>query len=160
MTHRLEREQWIPGSLEDVFAFFSVAENLARITPAEMGFHILSPLPIEMRVDTIIEYRIRIAGVPLRWRSRISVWEPPHRFTDVQERGPYALWEHTHSFAPEGDGVRMRDVVEYRLPLGPLGRIVHALAVRRMLGGIFDHRARVIGEVFAKTLLVRPPGAD
>ena len=147
-AHRLEREQWVPGTLEDVFAFFSVAENLARITPAEMGFHILTPPPIEMREGTILEYRIRIAGLPVRWRSRITGWDPPHRFADVQERGPYAYWEHTHSFAAEGDGVRMTDVVLYRLPFGPLGKIVHALAVRRMLERIFDHRNETILRLF------------
>lgn len=139
-TYLLEREQWIPRPLPEVFEFFARAENLGRITPPWMHFRIRTPLPIEMRVGTRIEYTIRLAGLPLHWRTRITTWEPMRRFEDVQERGPYALWEHEHRFAVREGGVLMADRVRYALPLGVLGRGVHALAVRAVLAAIFDHR--------------------
>lgn len=147
-SHRLEQSQLIQRPLLEVFAFFSDAANLERITPAFLHFRIQTPLPIEMRSGTQIDYTISIAGVPLRWRTRIASWEPPLRFIDDQERGPYALWHHTHEFEPVGDSTRMRDTVDYRLPFGPLGALVHALWVRRTVEHIFEHRQRVIEELF------------
>jgi ligand-binding SRPBCC domain-containing protein len=146
--HRLEREQWIEAPLEHVFGFFSDAANLETITPAWLGIRILSPLPIAMRPDARIVYRIRLAGVPLRWRTRITVWEPMQRFVDEQERGPYALWEHTHRFAARDGGVWMSDLVRYALPLGPLGALAHATAVRAALAAIFDYRFARIRDLF------------
>lgn len=100
-----------------------------------------------MREGLEIEYRIRPLLVPQKWISRITVYEPPHRFVDEQVHGPYALWRHTHTFEADGtDRTRIRDRVEYDLPLGPLGRLAHALFVRRQLEAIFDHRERVIRE--------------
>jgi ligand-binding SRPBCC domain-containing protein len=137
--HTLEREQLLPISLDEVFAFFSDAGNLDSITPPWVGFRFITPLPIAMQKDAIIEYRLRLAGVPLRWRTRIVSWDPPHGFLDVQERGPYALWEHHHQFAPCTGGVLMRDLIRYALPLGPLGALAYP-AVRAALAAIFDHR--------------------
>jgi ligand-binding SRPBCC domain-containing protein len=139
-TYLLEREQWIPRTLPDVFEFFARAENLGRITPPWLHFRIHSPLPIEMRAGARIDYTIRLAGLPLRWRTRIASWEPMRYFEDVQERGPYALWEHEHRFATREGGVLMADRVRYALPFGPLGRGVHALVVRASLAAVFDHR--------------------
>jgi hypothetical protein len=136
----LERTQSIERPLSETFDFFARAENLELITPPWLHFRILSPLPIQMRVDARIDYTIRLAGWPMRWRTRIAVWEPERRFVDVQERGPYALWEHAHFFAPQGSGVRMTDRVRYALPLGWLGRSANALAVRFALPAIFDYR--------------------
>lgn len=147
-VYQLEREQWIPAPLERVAAFFADAGNLDAITPPWLRFRILTPLPIEMRADARIEYQLRLAGVPLRWRTRIAKWDPPHGFVDVQERGPYALWEHTHRFRPLGAGVLMADVVRYALPLGPLGALAHAAGVRAALAAIFDHRFDRIRELF------------
>ena len=146
-VYRLEREQWVPGPLPAVFDFFSRAENLGRITPPWLDFRIRSPLPIDMRVGASIEYTIRLAGVPLRWRTRVSEWEPPKRFADVQERGPYILWDHHHVFRAVGDGVLVSDCVHYALPFGPLGRATHALAVRAALANIFDYRFARIREI-------------
>ena len=146
--HRLEREQRLTASPEQVFAFFSDAANLDALTPPWVGFQFLTPPPIEMRSGALIEYRLRLAGVPLRWRTRVVHWDPPCGFVDVQERGPYALWEHTHDFAPDASGVWMRDLVRYALPLGPLGQIAHALAVRAALAAIFDFRFARIRERF------------
>jgi len=148
-TYLLEREQHIARPLAEVFDFFARVENLGRITPPWLHFRIHSPLPIQIRVGTQIDYTIRLAGVPLRWRTRIVVWEPERRFVDLQERGPYALWEHAHEFAPRGAGVKMTDRVRYALPLGWLGRAAHAVAVRRALAAIFDYRAARIDALLA-----------
>jgi ligand-binding SRPBCC domain-containing protein len=147
-VHLLEREQWIPAPLDRVAAFFADAANLEELTPPWLRFRILTPLPIEMRTDTRIEYRLRLAGVPLRWRTRIAKWDPPHGFVDVQERGPYALWEHTHRFRPLDGGVLMADCVRYALPLGPLGALARTAAVRAALAAIFDHRFARVRERF------------
>lgn len=148
-TYSLDREQWVPQPLEVVFDFFSRAENLGRITPSWLGFRIHTPLPIEMRQGARIDYTIRLAGVPMRWRTQVTVWKPSLGFVDVQERGPYALWEHTHEFRPQGGGVLVADRVRYALPLGPFGRMAHTLAVRAALAAIFDHRSQRIRELLA-----------
>jgi ligand-binding SRPBCC domain-containing protein len=130
--------------LAEVFAFFSDAANLEAITPDFLRFRILSPLPIAMRPGARIDYQLSLFGVPFRWRSRIEDWEPGRRFVDVQERGPYLRWHHTHEFDAVPDGTRVRDTVRYALPLGPLGALAHGLFVRRQVEGIFDHRRRRI----------------
>ena len=148
--YRLEREQWIAAPQARVFAFFADAANLETLTPPWVGFRFLTPLPIAMRPGAHIEYRLVLAGVPVHWRTRITVWEPEGRFVDIQERGPYALWEHTHEFEPCGDGVLMRDAVRYALPFGPLGRLVHAVAVRSALAAIFEYRFARIRALFPR----------
>ena len=141
----LLREQRLPGTPEEVFPFFEDAHNLEEITPGFLGFRVVTPAPIDMAVGTRIEYRLRLHGVPVRWRTRIAVFDPPHVFADVQTSGPYRLWHHTHVFEPDGrGGTIMRDRVRYALPLGPLGGVAHALFVRRDLRRIFDHRHAVV----------------
>ena len=147
--HVLEREQWLPATLARVFAFFADAANLEAITPPWLGFRIRSPLPVAMRPDARIDYTIRLGPVPMRWRTRIALWEPGARFVDVQERGPYARWEHTHEFKAIGNGVLMRDVVRYSLPFGPLGTATHAVLVRGLLARVFDFRFARVRELFA-----------
>jgi ligand-binding SRPBCC domain-containing protein len=147
-TYLLQREQWVPRPVDEVFAFFADATNLEAITPPWLNFCILSPAPIAMRRGAAIVYRLRWHGLPLRWFTEIEEWEPPVRFVDVQRRGPYALWHHTHEFEPAGSGTRMRDLVRYALPLGPLGRLTHRLVVRRNLEAIFDYRAKKVTEIF------------
>jgi ligand-binding SRPBCC domain-containing protein len=138
----LTREQRLPGKPAEVFGFFADALNLERITPAWLSFRVTTPKPIEMGPGTLIEYRLRLHGVPLRWLTRIDVWAPPHRFVDRQLRGPYSRWVHEHTFAADGpDATLMRDRVEYSLPLGPLGAVADVVLVRRDLARIFDHRA-------------------
>ena len=147
-THRLVREQRLGGSLEEVFAFFTDVHNLERMTPRWLALRIVGSPPDPLRQDAIIDYTIRLAGVPVRWRTRIVDWQPGRQFTDVQERGPYALWEHTHSFRAVADGVLMRDEVRYALPFGPLGSLAHAVAVRPSLRRIFDFREEVMAALF------------
>lgn len=144
--HRLERIQLIQRPLSEVFAFFSDAGNLQAITPSFLGFRILTPLPIEMRAGARIDYALSLAGIPLRWQTRITEWEPEARFVDEQERGPYTLWRHLHEFESLGDATRIRDVVDYALPFGLLGALAHALWVRRTLDAIFDYRERAVAE--------------
>ncbi len=137
----LEREQRLPGPPEQVFPFFADARNLEAITPPLLRFVVVTPEPIAMRVGTLIQYRLRLHGVPVSWLTSIQAWEPPHRFVDVQVRGPYALWHHTHTFAPDGDGgTVMRDVVRYAIGFGPLGELADRLLVQRDLDAIFAFR--------------------
>lgn len=150
----LERTQLIPRPRDEVFPFFAAAENLERITPGALGFRILTPLPIEMRKGALIDYRISLSGVPMRWRTEITEWQPNERFVDLQLRGPYRYWHHLHEFRDAPGGTEMYDRVDYALPFGPLGVGVHALFVRRTLHGIFDHRRRVIDDLFS----VNPAG--
>jgi ligand-binding SRPBCC domain-containing protein len=139
--HTLRREQRLPGSPDEVFPFFADAGNLEAITPSWLSFAVTTPRPIPMDVGTIIEYRLRLHGLPIRWLTQIEAWEPGVRFVDRQLRGPYALWHHTHEFEATGDGgTLMRDTVRYALPLGPAGALAHALFVRRDLERIFDFR--------------------
>lgn len=151
--HVLEREQLVRAPEKVVFAFFADAANLEVITPRWLGFRILTPVPIDMREGALIEYRLSLAGLPVRWRTRIERWVPGQGFVDVQESGPYALWEHTHVFEPTDRGVLVRDRVRYALPFGPLGRLAHALWVHSALARIFDHRYHRVRE-----LLERPDG--
>ena len=143
--HLLQREQRLPHPPERVFAFFADARNLEAITPPLLRFRVLTPGPIEMRVGTHIQYRLRLHGIPVNWHTTIQAWEPPHRFVDVQVRGPYALWHHTHTFRGDGEGgTVMRDEVRYAIGFGPLGDIAERLLVRRDLARIFDFRAREV----------------
>jgi len=152
----LEREQRIPRPRAEVFPFFADARNLERITPPGLRFRILTPEPIVMGAGTIIEYQLRLFGVPFRWRTAIEAWDPPARFVDVQERGPYRVWRHAHTFEDVPGGTLMRDRVEYQLPLGPLGRLVHGVFVRRQVAAIFAFRRQVVEQQLALAGGVRP----
>jgi len=146
--HVLERTQSIPASRREVFEFFSDPGNLARLTPPNLNFRIFGPPPARLEAGSRLEYRIRWSMVRLRWVTRITRWVPDSEFEDVQEEGPYRVWIHTHRFEDVGKRVTMHDRVEYALPLGPMGRLVHRLAVRRQLETIFDFRRQAIEEIF------------
>lgn len=140
--------QVIPRPRTEVFAFFADARNLERLTPPFLRFQILTSGEIEVKPGTLIDYRPHLYGVPMKWRTEIERFEPEDRFVDVQLKGPYALWRHTHEFRDVPGGTEVSDHVEYALPLGPLGSVAHALLVRRSLQRIFDFRQRVLTEVF------------
>lgn len=146
--HLLERTQIVPRPRAEVFSFFADAANLQRLTPPFLGFTILTPQPIAMRTGTIIEYRIKLSGLPLRWKTLIAAFEPNDRFVDVQLSGPYAHWHHTHTFRDVPGGTEVGDRVEYQLPFGVLGRAVHAVVVTRQLRTIFDYRGRMMRELW------------
>ncbi|HEY5318511.1 MAG TPA: SRPBCC family protein [Solirubrobacteraceae bacterium] len=146
-VHRLEREQLVPRALPEVFEFFSRAGNLERITPPWLSFGLITPEPIELRSGTLIEYRLRVHGLPLRWVSRIEEWEENRVFVDRQLQGPYGLWHHRHEFAAIPQGTRVRDHVDYALPFGLLGDLVHSAVVRRDLTRIFDYRNQAVARL-------------
>lgn len=143
-TYRLIREQTIARPLDEAFAFFADARNLETLTPPWLRFEILTPGKIDMQVGTIIQYALRVHGLPIHWTTAITVWNPPIEFVDVQLQGPYVLWHHRHTFESLGESTRMMDEVHYRLPIGWLGRAMNSVLVRRDLGAIFDYREQTI----------------
>lgn len=142
----LRTEFWLPRASGEVFPFFADARNLEAITPDAVRFEILTPPPIVMRVGLRIDYRLRIQGIPIRWQSEITAWDPPRRFVDEQRRGPYRLWIHEHSFEERDAGTIVRDQVQYAAPGGPL---VERLLVRPRLRRIFAYRHARLRERFA-----------
>ena len=137
---RISRTQLVAKPLGEVFAFFSDPANLEELTPPFLRFRILTPLPISLGTGSQLDYELSLFGVPVRWRTRITDFQSGKRFVDEQESGPYALWRHTHEFEAHGASTLVRDVVDYRVPLGPLGSLAHVLFVRRTLDRIFDYR--------------------
>lgn len=132
----------LPLPREDVFAFFCNAANLERITPPELRFEITSPLPIEMKAGALINYRLRLMGVPFDWQTRISLWQP-EAFVDEQLRGPYRNWIHTHRFIEQDGSTQIKDEVRYRLPLYPVGEMAYPI-VRWQVRRIFRYRQGAI----------------
>jgi ligand-binding SRPBCC domain-containing protein len=147
-AYKLVHEQLVPRKLEEVFSFFARAENLQTLTPKWLNFRILSVDPQPMREGTRISYALRVHGISLRWTSEIVEWDPPHAFVDVQIRGPYKLWRHTHRFAAQGESTRITDEVQYALPFGILGRIAHRFLVRSDVEKIFAYRQERINALF------------
>lgn len=142
---KIQTELWLPRPRHEVFRFFADARNLEAITPPWLKFEVLTPAPIAMRLGTLIDYRIRIHRFPIRWRTEIAEWEPPHQFVDVQLQGPYTLWHHTHTFEERDGGTLCVDRVRYR-PRG--GALINWLFVRRDVGRIFQYRQQRMQELF------------
>ena len=141
-------EIWLPRAPAEVFPFFGDATNLNLITPPWLHFEILTPGPIVMRAGTLIDYRLRVRGVPLRWRTHINAWEPSHRFVDEQIRGPYRLWIHEHTFEPREGGTLARDFVRYAVTFD---FVAHAWLVRPDVEKIFEFRSRALQQQFPKS---------
>jgi ligand-binding SRPBCC domain-containing protein len=148
-TYLLEREQWLPKPIGEVFAFFSRPENLQQITPRWLDFRMVET-PKELKPGSLIRYRLRWHGVPVRWTTKITEWNPPHGFVDRELKGPYALWNHEHLFTEKDGGTTMRDRVSYALPLAWAGRIAHWALVRSDVESIFDFREEMMARLFPK----------
>jgi ligand-binding SRPBCC domain-containing protein len=146
-VHLLERSQRVSTGLEDTFALYATADNLEPITPPWLRFRVLDPRPEALSAGARLEYSLVLHRIPIRWTTEISEWEPPHRFVDFQVRGPYALWEHTHTFEPVAGGTLLVDQVRYAVPYGPLGALAHVAFVRRDLRRIFDFRRDAVAEL-------------
>jgi ligand-binding SRPBCC domain-containing protein len=164
VTYRLQCSLTAPVPLEQVFRFFEDPRNLGRITPPWLNFRIVDAENVHMRAGAEIDYVIRWQGLPMKWKTLIREYEPPHRFVDEQARGPYALWRHEHTFEEGAAGVTIRDQVDYRLPLGVFGRMAHGVVVKRQLLEIFRFRQRAIarilnapGVVLGEPRIVRSP---
>ena len=147
-VYTLKREQIISKNILDVFDFFSRAENLATITPPKMKFKILTPTPIEMKEGALIDYTVRVLGIPIRWRTLITKYQPPNIFIDQQLKGPYSLWHHTHTFEQISQNETLiKDIVVYTIPFGFIGRIVHFLYIKKDLDKIFNFRKDKIADL-------------
>jgi len=140
-----QSELWLPFPPGELFPFFADAANLDAITPRSLNFRVVTPPPVEMREGALIDYRLRVRGIPLRWRTRIDVWQPPHRFVDEQVRGPYRQWIHEHTFEARDDGTLARDLVRYGVPLDFL---VHRWFVRPEVERIFRYRSEALRKLF------------
>jgi ligand-binding SRPBCC domain-containing protein len=141
-------EQWLPHAAQEVWPFFCDAHNLEDITPPFLAFRVLGMSTPAIGAGTLIDYRLKLNGIPIAWQTRIDTWDPPRRFIDLQAKGPYALWHHTHDFITIGGGTLMRDTVRYRLPAGWLGALASGSKVAGDVERIFDFRSRKIDERF------------
>lgn len=147
--HTLDEEVWLPLSRDHVFPFFADAGNLDAITPPWLNFRILSPLPIEMKPGALIEYRLRLHGIPIFWRTEISEWNPPFHFVDRQIKGPYRKWVHTHTFHESNGGTSVHDHVEYESPGWILEPLINRFFVQRDVERIFQYRTERIRELLS-----------
>jgi ligand-binding SRPBCC domain-containing protein len=155
--HVLERSQRVEVPVEQAFDFYVDALNLEPMTPPWLHFEVTTPGELRLQQGTLLDYKLRLHGVPVRWQTGIETWEPPLRFVDTQRKGPYSLWEHTHLFEKDGETATIiHDRVRYAIPLGPLGELAHLLFVRRDLRRIFDYRREA---VYERLVLGRPRGA-
>lgn len=149
--YTLERTQRIPISLEEAWNFFQNPGNLSKITPSEMGFETLSEVPEKMYPGLFIHYKVSpLFGIKMNWTTEITYVQEPHYFVDEQRVGPYAIWHHEHHFKEIEGGVEMLDRVNYKIPLGILGKIAHPIIVRSKLEEIFEYRIRAVEEIFGK----------
>ncbi len=153
----LERRQIVAGDVPEVFGFFKDPHNLESITPPWLHFRVVSSSTPVVREGTEIEYRLRWQVFPMKWRSRISEYVEGEMFADEMLSGPYTRWYHRHLFTSVPDGVEMTDIVQYQLPLGPLGRLAHAMTVRSQLEAIFDYRRSAIARIFGLPLPAGTP---
>lgn len=146
-TYTLDDELWLPHPIDDVFSFFADAFRLEEITPPWLHFHVLTPKPITLHAGALIDYKLRLHGLPIRWKTEISEWNPPYRFVDRQLRGPYRLWHHLHTFEERDGGTLVKDHVDYSVPGG---RLVDRFFVRPDLHRIFAFRHQKLLEFFGQ----------
>lgn len=142
------KEQFVPSDMDTVFEFFSRPENLEKITPSAMGFNIITPTPIEMKEGAIIDYTVKILGVPVRWRTMITSYKKNEYFVDEQLKGPYSYWHHKHTFKEVEGGILIIDEITYALPIQAFRKIVHPVLIKPQLNQIFDFRFQTIKDKF------------
>lgn len=150
MMYRLERTQQLSCSLDEAWSFFSSPHNLAKITPPDMGFVVHTKLENqEFREGLIIDYTVRpLFRIPMNWQTKITQVDFMKSFTDFQQKGPYSLWNHYHEFEENEQGVLIKDLVDYKLPFGFIGRIAYVLVVKKKLEYIFDYRSKILEQIF------------
>ncbi len=148
-TYYFTQQIKIHKTIQEVFEFFSNAENLNRITPPHLEFKILTPQPIQIEPGTTIDYRLRLYKFPIHWKTKITAWEPPYRFVDAQLKGPYKKWIHQHRFQSENDGTIVEDNLEYAIPGGIAAPFIHWIFVKRDIENIFRFRAGKLDEIFS-----------
>ena len=146
--HTLIKHTEINKPITEVFDFFGKAENLNELTPPDLHFNIITPLPIAMKAGTIIDYKIRLGIIPMKWKTLISAWEPPFRFVDEQLSGPYVTWIHEHKFEYSGQKTKMTDTIQYVAPGLFLEPIVHNLFIKSKVNQIFEYREKRLKELF------------
>lgn len=149
-TYYIKEEQFLPVDIYKAWDFFSSAENLAVITPPELGFKVLTAVKDkDIYEGMLIEYNVSpLFKIRLHWKTEIAKVDKPHSFMDRQLKGPYKLWEHTHVFVEKENGTLMKDSVKYQLPFGILGRLAHSLIVRKKLNHIFAYRRQILNQIF------------
>ena len=148
--YELVKTQVIDSSIDNVFDFFAKPENLKKITPEKLSFNIITPTPITMDKGTVIDYTIRLFGIQVHWRTLITMYDPPHEFIDEQIKGPYNFWHHNHKFKEVEGGVEISDKVNYSIPMGVFGRVLHFFWIKRDLEKIFLHRKKFFENIFDK----------
>lgn len=150
MIYYFKTEHFLPVSIDEAWNFFSSAKNLSRITPPEMDFKILSSLEDkEINEGMLIDYIVKpVFGIPLKWQTEIFNVNKPHCFADRQLKGPYKIWEHTHTFIPQENGTLMKDEIKYQIPFGIIGQMAHSLFVREKVKDIFRFREKALDKIF------------
>ena len=143
-----ECEQWVPKTIEEIFPFFAEAKNLEKITPPHLRFHIVGMNTETINKGTLIDYKLQLYGVPFKWKTKISEFEPNKMFIDEQLKGPYSKWVHLHTFEQINGGTLLKDLVHYRIPMGALGKILLGRFIRKDIEKIFNYRKSVIAELF------------
>lgn len=156
MYYELTDHFVVSADADRTWAYFASAENLPRITPPWLAFRILTPSPVVIENDSLLDYTIRWMGLPIRWRTRIIDWTPPRQFIDLQIRGPYTLWHHQHTFTPSHEGTVCTDRVIYKIPGGPMAPLVHGAIIRKQLLGIFRFRRQAITRDLGWVRAVQP----
>ncbi len=139
---------WIPAPIEKTFSFFGKAGNLNKLTPPWLHFEILTPLPVEMQSGTLLDYQLRLHGIPVKWQTQIVEWNPPFQFVDLQLRGPYRKWVHTHAFIEKDNGTVIEDNIDYAVPGFFLEPLIHKYFIEPDLARIFEYRRKQLAEIF------------
>lgn len=149
-THTLTRHTTIEKPIDEVFDFFTKAENLNKIIPPDLHFEMITKLPISIKKGTVIDYKIKIAGIPFKWKTEITEWNPPYSFEDTQVKGPYKIWIHKHKFESKNGFTLMTDIINYLSPGGIFEFVPHRLFVKKKVESIFDFREKSLIKIFER----------